>query len=307
VGVCQHSMVGTLWGTDDYFRRGQDSSGLTDYGIGGSTDGAQWDGVIFRWNDPLGRAATADVDGTRSRVSANRAGWANGGSDGLEGDGPLFVRTLGVGAINRDLVSIERSDGGNTNTPISAKQFESICALTAYWFDQAQVPYDAFPLNPRFGIVTHLLHLEFATKNCPFPPVTSRIDEIQARVRQILKTAQTMVAEPVPAPPVRPITPDHAWWPQGYDLETLAARFGKLPRHNLDGTIESFFFDVKGTISNAWVARGVEEQRTAKQLPRALQWWTLRADSDQVHDLVAFDDRWILFRPDPTVAWKWVT
>lgn len=307
VGVCQHSMVGTLWGTDDYFRRGRESTGLTDYGIGGATDGDRWDGVILRWNDPLGRVATAEVDGQRLRVSPNRAGWANGGSDGLEGDGPLFVRTLGVGAINRDLVSIERSDGGNTNTPVSPKQFESICALTAYWFDQAQVPYDSFPLNPRIGIVTHLLHLEFATKNCPFPPVTSRINEIQARVRQILKTSQTMQTEPAPVPPVRPVTPDHAWWPQGYDLATLAARFGTLPRQNLDGTTESFTFDVKGAITNAWVARGVEEQRTAKQLPRALKWWTLRADTDQTHDLVAFDDRWVLFRADPNVAWKWVT
>jgi len=82
----------------------------TAYGVGGSTDGPQWDGVILRWNDPRGR----------------RSAWANGGSDGLEGDGPLFVRTRGVNAINRDLVSIERSDGANPATPVSAKQAESI-------------------------------------------------------------------------------------------------------------------------------------------------------------------------------------
>ena len=113
VGVCWHTMVGTLWGTDTYFRTG--APALTDYGVGGATDGPNWDGVILRWNDPRGR----------------RSGWANGGSDGLEGDGPLFVRTRGVAAINRDLVSIERSDGANPATPVSAKQAESIwCSRT---------------------------------------------------------------------------------------------------------------------------------------------------------------------------------
>lgn len=309
VGVCQHSMVGTLWGTDGYFRRGAQSTALTDYGIGGSTDGAAWDGVILRWNDPLGRAATVTIDGRPQQVSANRAGWANGGSDGLEGDGPLFVRRLGINAINRDLVSIERSDGGNTATPMSAKQFESICALTAHWFDVARVPWDRFPLNPAHDIVTHLLHYEFATKACPFPPVTSRIDEIQNRVRQILKAGQTLgaPADPTPVPPTNTkVRPDHAWWPQGYDLATLKERFGALERFHLDGAVTRAPFDERGIISNAWVARGVEEQRTARELPRALRWWVLRADADQTYDLVTFDDRWVLFRPDQHVTWTWI-
>ncbi|MGH2531127.1 MAG: hypothetical protein ACRDJW_02360 [Thermomicrobiales bacterium] len=291
VGVCQHSMVGSLWGTDSWFRRGRASTGLTDYGVGGATDGAQWDGVILRWNDPRGR----------------RSGWANGGSDGLEGDGPLFVRTLGVAAINRDLVSIERSDGGNIQTPISPKQFASICALTAYWFDQARVPWDRFPLNPAHGIVTHFLHYEFATKACPFPPVTNRIDEIQARVRQILKAAQTGAANPSPIPhPPSPTTPNHDWWPRGYDLATISARFGVLTRHAPDGATTPYRFDPTGVISNAWVARGVQERLRAKELPRALHWWTLRADERQSCDLVMFADRWTLFRPDPNVGWAWI-
>jgi hypothetical protein len=123
VGVVFHTMVGSLWGTDRYFRdlATGGSKGLTDYGIGGSADGPEWDGVILRWNDPRGR----------------RSGWANGGSDGLEGDGPAFVRALGINAINRDLVSIERSDGGDISTPLSPKQFESLCQLTAYWLQYA--------------------------------------------------------------------------------------------------------------------------------------------------------------------------
>ena len=314
IGVCLHSMDGTLWGTDGWFRRGRASTGLTDYGIGGAVDGARWDGVILRWNDPLGKAATVEANGARLPVSANRAPWANGGSDGLEGDGPLFVRTLGVEAINRDLASIERSDGGNTATPLSPRQFESICALCAYWFDRAGVPWDRFPFHPGHGIVTFMLHREFSTKECPYPPVTGRVNEIQARVRQILRAAQTLDPDPAPAPEPEPLRPDHAWWPQGYDLATLRERFGALERVHPDGRTARYGFDPGGVISNAWVARGVAERRTAAQLPRPLRWWTLTAtgddpdtrSADQTYDLVVFAERWALFRPDGRVAWAWV-
>lgn len=311
-GACQHSMLGSLWGTDAYFRRGAASKALTDYGIGGSTDGAQWDGVILRWNDPLGRAATVTVDGVSRSVSANRAPWANGGSDDLEGDGPAFVRRLGIAAINRDLVSIERSDGGIEQTPMSPKQFEAICALTAHWFDVARVPWDRFPVNPAFGVSTHMLHYEFASKACPFRPVVSRIADIQNRVRQILKAGQARdtpgsEAEiPTTPPPAGKELPAAEWWPQGYDIAALQTRFGTLLRTNLDGTETPARFDPRGVISNAWIARGVHEQRTVAQLPRALRWWVLQADEDQRYDLVTFDDRWTLFRPDQHVAWTWI-
>ncbi len=306
VGVCQHSMLGTLWGTDEYFRRGSASRALTDYGIGGSTDGTQWDGIILRWNDPRGNATSVTVDGTSRLVSANRAPWANGGSDGLDGDGPAFVRRLGIAAINRDLVSIERSDGGKESTPMSDKQFDAICTLTAHWFDVAKVPWSQFPYNPNVGIVTHLLHSEFSTKSCPFAPVSGRIVEIQQRVRQILKAGQELsspVATMTPPPQARPDAP---WWPQGYDIEILRARFGALERSEPGGSVTPAPFDERGVISNAWIARGVQEKRTAAQLPRALRWWVLESDNDQRHDLVTFDERWVLFRPDPAVAWTWI-
>ena len=287
VGVVFHTMVGTLWGTDGYFRG---ASALTDYGIGGSTDG-QWDGVILRWNDPRGR----------------RSGWANGGSDGLEGDGPLFVRTLGVAAINRDLVSIERSDGGKIETPISPKQFESLCQLSAYWFDAARIPWDRFPVNPNVGggIVTHFLHKEFATKGCPWAAVESRIDELQARIRAILRAAQADGAgEPVV--PIPEPTPDHSWWPQGYAVGELRERFGGLTRHLEGGRTRRMGFDPGGVISNAWVARGVAEQRAIRQLPAAQDWWSHPAGNDGQVDLVTFANGWLLLRPDRNVAWRWV-
>ncbi|MGD9711117.1 MAG: hypothetical protein AB7V46_03510 [Thermomicrobiales bacterium] len=307
VGVCQHSMLGSLWGTDAYFRRGAASRALTDYGIGGGTDGPQWDGVILRWNDPLGRASSVVLDGVSRSVSANRAPWANGGSDGLDGDGPAFVRRMGVAAINRDLVSVERSDGGVESTPMSPRQFESICALTAHWFDVARVPWHVFPVNPGAGIVTHMLHSEFSAKSCPFAPVATRIGDVQARIRQILRAGQDIEhpAATTSAPPGGEL-PDAPWWPQGYDLATLRQRFGALTRINDDGSSDRAAFDPKGVISNAWIARGVQEQRLPAALPQARTWWVLQEDDGRRCDLVTFADRWTLFRPDAHVSWTWI-
>lgn len=297
-GVCQHSMIGTLLGTDSWFRRGSASNGLTDYGIGGDSDGPSYDGVIYRWNDPLGKS--------HSGISRDRAGWANGGSDGLEGDGPLFVRTFGIDAINRNLVSIERSDGGDTNHPVSPKQFTGIVSLTAHWFDYAKVPYTKYPLNPRFGVVTHLLHLEFATKDCPFPPVYNRIDEIQDAVRGLLKAGQTHT-EGDPIPPVEPPSPDHDAYPNGWSAEDLKKRFGRLKRHLKDGKVKTQGFNPKGPISNAWVSRAASEGiKKVDEVPKPLGWWDLDADKDQQAAIIVFDRYWTLYRPTATTAWRWV-
>jgi hypothetical protein len=287
LGCCQHSMVGGLVGTDGWFRGGGGGAGLTDYGIGGSTDG-NLDGVIYRWNDPRGR----------------RAPWANGGSDGLEGDGPLFVRTLGIDAINRDLVSIERSDGGDTTTPMSPKQFESICALSAYWFDQAKVPANVFPLNPSVGVVTHLLHKEFATKDCPHPPVYNRIDEIQTRIRAILAAGQKAEGEPTPP------KPNHGDW-EPYSLSGLQSRYGTFPVTQADGTEQTSRWHDNGSIPNAWVARARKEGHTrAGTIPKPLRGF-IAIDKDGIEQMVVmFDGRgnqnWTLYRPAREVAWRWL-
>lgn len=289
VGVCQHSMVGSLWGTDGWFRRGRQSTGLTDYGIGGATDGPQWDGVILRWNDPRGR----------------RSGWANGGSNGLEGDGPLFVRTYGVAGINRNLVSIERSDGGDIGTPMSPKQFESICQLSAYWFDWAKVPWDRFPLNPARECVTHLLHLEFATKTCPHPPVTNEIDRIQDRIRAILKAGQTAGGGPS-VPPPGPIEPDHGNWAP-YGWEPFKARFGDVRRHNPDGTVEQFFADPKGIITNTWFQRAKAEGLPLNQVPTPADWWVLDSEFTDRIDIIASDGSiWVLEGHAGNDGFRWV-
>lgn len=299
LGCCRHSMVGYLGTTDSWFRynpkTGRWPTGLTDYGVGGSKDG-DLDGVIYRWNDP------------RSR----RAGWANGGSDGLEGDGVAFVRTLGIDAINRDLVSIERSDGGDITTPLSPKQFESICQLEAYWADQAEIPYTSFPVNPAVGIVTDLEHFKFATKACPFDPVRSRTKEFQDRIRQILQQYQVVeVTQPIPIPEAPELV-----WPNGWNAADLKEQFGKLVETTVNRKTNAVKtalrgFNEKGMISNFWVQRAAEEGITdIERIPRPISYTITKAGdgTDSATLLIPRSGHpdWVAFRGDGNAGWRWL-
>lgn len=185
--VCWHRMLGSLWGTDGYFRGPAASRALTDYGIGVAQDGA-YDGVIFRWNDPRGR----------------RAPWANGPVSQPYGDGKAFVDRYGINSINRDVASIETS--GMQETPLTEKSRDAIAGLTAYWADQYEVPWDAFPMVPNEGRSFVVWHeeLTYGTgKRCPFMVVKAETDALIARTKAVLKRHQTsQVAEP-PAPPAK--------------------------------------------------------------------------------------------------------
>ena len=298
VGTCRHTEVGTNEGTDGWFRRGAASTGLTDYGVSLA-------GIILRWNDPSGAAHPG--------VSANRAGWANGGSDGLEGDGPLFVRTRGIDAINRDLVSIEREDLGDPyDTPFGGQQFEAIAQLTCYWHDQAEVPWDRFPFNPNIGCVTDFHHLEFATKGCPHDPVISKVNQFQDRVRALLMAAQT-ASDGVPTQPIpSPVEVDHGAWPNGWKESDLASRWA-APRYvDLAGKRKALRFQPNGPLPNAWVARGVAEGITRiADLPKCVRIVEVAApDSGMVSTMAIFDgrgtDNWAAYRPAAHVAWRWV-
>lgn len=323
VGDVRHTMVGTKRGTDLWFRRGASSTGLTTYGVG-------LDGSIWMWNDPTGKPAKVKIQwnaqlglwvygqGTERIVSPRRAGWANGGSDGLEGDGPAFVRAMGVNGINRNLVSIERDDNGDPyNTPYKDPQAKSIDQIIAYWFDQADVPWDSFPINPKIGggIVTDFFHLEFATKGCPWGPVIENINASQDRVRAMLKAAQTETAEGPPLPPATPIEPDDSL-PNGWTFDLLDTRFGTLTRRKLDGTIIKSGFNKNGAISNAWMGRGIAEGRSVSEMPPA-SYMAEMENAKIVYDgepataaVILFDgrgaDNWVLYRPDNSIAWRWM-
>lgn len=188
-GVVWHRMIGTLWGTDGYFRGAATNRALTDYGIGVlATDGSDDAGRILMWNDPRGR----------------RAPWANGTVNKPYGDGKKFIDRYGVNAVNRDQASIEIS--GNYDTPLDAKSRESIIALTAYWADQYEVPWETFPMVPGEDRSFVCWHQEFTIgtgKICPGQVVIGETSALLAAVKNRLQDYQTM-----PAPPPKP--PDYA-------------------------------------------------------------------------------------------------
>lgn len=174
-GVVWHRMLGTLNGTDGYFRN-PSVAALTDYGVGvASIDGNQYDGVIYKWNDPYGY----------------QSGWASGRVIAPYGDGLEFLAKYGIGAVNRDQVSIEIS--GQYGTELTEKSRQSIAELTAYYADQYQIPWDVFPIAPEDDFSFVRWHQEFtgpAEKVCPGAVVIEETNDLIERTRAIMKLYQ---------------------------------------------------------------------------------------------------------------------
>lgn len=183
LGVVLHRMLGSLAGTDQFFRT---ANALTDFGLGvAATDGSDLAGVIYQWNDPFGY----------------RSGWASGPYKGAWGDGLAFGQKYSVNAINRRLVSVEIS--GQQNTPIDAFAWGKLVHFVAYFADQCKVPWETFPLNPATGISFVFWHQEFTLgsgKECPFKWVMDNTDRLIADVKEMLRKAQTGDVLPAPAP-----------------------------------------------------------------------------------------------------------
>ena len=298
LGTCTHRMVGSLLGTHGYFQNEAKNSALTDFGIGGPWDGAN-DGMIYQW-----------VPG-----SSEAAPHANGAANDLEGDGIAFVQALGVSAVNRDLRSIELSDGGQhlrPYGPIDTKlQWEAHVALVAYIFDQAEVPWDQFPFNPHVGIVTYLEHWEFSTKDCPFKPVRDRTSQTQDAVRAILKMYQTGVGtDPsVPVPPPTPIEtkPYSAF----LDPHFLRSHWGAIRRVYADGSAAKddtgktkyYRWNPKWVPCSAWINRAKKEG----EFPKPGDWTTFESKAEGAPvSSITFSNGWVLLRfKDDKIGWRW--
>ena len=193
-GVVWHRMLGSLNGTDGFFRR-DDIDALTDYGVGvASIDGSDFDGVIYRWNDPYGY----------------QSGWASGPVIAPWGDGVPFIRKYGINGVNRDQVSIEIS--GQYETPLTEAARESVVTLTAHYADQYGIPWNEFPISRQDGISFVRWHQEFCgpqEKPCPGSVVIGETSELIERVKQLLKAHQTggdvfgsAGSQPAFAPPI---------------------------------------------------------------------------------------------------------
>lgn len=295
-GAVQHGAVGTYLGTIGYFKGDARNRALTDYIVGGPWDGEN-DGKIAEFIPEDSRASP----------------WANGPANGLEGDGVAYLRVRGVNAVNRNLRSIERSDGGNVNAPFSPtetpKQWRSIVNLTAWIFDDAQVPWDSYPLNPKFGIVTYLHHFEIGTKECPFYWVRANVDAFHDDVRGVMKVGQTkgtVVPGPVPPGPIKPEVPYSA----SADQSFLRRMFGSLRRYDVHGNLylgpdnkpRAYKFDKKGVISNAWLNRAIKEQT----FPGADYWRDLDG-KDGSFGLITFDNGWVLVNHGEKKGWRWAS
>jgi len=213
-GVSWHRILGSLWGTDGFFRD-PSVGALTDYGVGVTAqDGAAHDGEILRWNDPLGY----------------QSGWASGtySEQHAYGDGAAFVNKYGVNAINRDRASIEIS--GFQTTALSPKAKEAIAGITAYWADQARIPWQVFPTVPEDGFSFVVWHEEFGPdlgqKKCPFQVVKDATPELIEMTAQIMKKYQEEPYTEVPPPAKEYAAPVTYPW--------LAQPDGKV--HNVKGT-----------------------------------------------------------------------
>jgi hypothetical protein len=100
--LCVHQMVGYLAGTDSMFGRDGYYGTESHFGLGGSSDGAR-DGHVIQWQD------------TEFGADAN-----------LEGKG--------------DVISIETSDGGDPNQPLSPKQLDALVELGIWVCDTYDIP-----------------------------------------------------------------------------------------------------------------------------------------------------------------------
>ena len=158
-----HTMVGTLWGTDAWFRR-SDVAAATHYGIGGKLE-PDHDGYIIEWINPA-----RDV-----------APWASGPwrAPG-QGDGGGYVGKFGVAGINGAARSIETS--GQVKTPMTVKQWRALIWLIA------AIEHDTGNDSERRA--WRMEHFEFTRddyKQCPFPRIRNYTSEYHNGVNQIMR------------------------------------------------------------------------------------------------------------------------
>jgi hypothetical protein len=280
VGVMNHETQGR--GTGPWYRDffscpngDRCSDALVDYLI-------QRDGKIYRLNDPRN----------------NRSPWANGGTLGLEGDGPAFYARFGATGVNNALISIEfeKTDGEN----YTEAQVQSGGLLNAYWHDQDEQDWDTYPYVPRYSCVTSLAHYEIGTTNCGQGELDD-IGKLQAVAKGEMKKWQTQADGPsVPEAPEVPEQPEIPTLPGGLTVAEAAKRFGTLTRHAPDGSTKVMPFDPKGPISLSWLHRCVE----TGEWPQAQDWWAL-SDSGKALDIVTFSNDWQMIRTAERQAIMW--
>ncbi|MDQ3125873.1 MAG: hypothetical protein M3Q74_09765, partial [Pseudomonadota bacterium] len=284
-GFCTHITDGPPSQTIEFFADFFGTGGprawdaLTDLVIG--YDGRI--GLLNDWRDP-NRGGT-------------RAGWANGGTDGLEGDGVAFYRRFP--AINQVLVSCEHCQkaGGAWSDAMIAASIEVRTAIA----QELRCPAAAYPHHPAYGGVSiEQQHRNFATKSCPANPYIGTHDAAVRREVKAKLAAWQGGGAPVPPPePVKTFTDWHM------TLEHVAHAFGTLTRHNPDGTADELRFDPTGPVSLAWLRR-CEERGEFPEAEEMRVWDTGAYPGTEWW--VTFEGGWNLIKPagDTRAAWAWL-
>ncbi|MBA3585635.1 MAG: hypothetical protein H0W36_14155 [Gemmatimonadetes bacterium] len=284
-GFCTHITDGPPSQTIEFFASFFGTGGerawdaLTDLVVG-------WDGrigLLNDWRDP-------ERGGTR-------AGWANGGVDGLEGEGVAFFRRFP--AINEVLVSCEHAQkaGGEWSDAMLASTIELRTAIA----QELKCPADSYPYHPSHGGVSiEQQHRNFATKSCPAEPYIGRYDKaVRIAVKEKLAAWQ---GGSVVAPPPEPVKTFTDW---GMTLAHVANYFGVLHRVNAGGTVDKLPFDPAGPVSLVWLKRCEEEGKFPEAEEMRLfdsgirpgqEWW------------ITFEGGWTLVKSagDTRDAWRWL-
>jgi len=169
-GLILHRMLGTLDGTDSYFRGEARNRALTDFGIGL--------GKVYRWTDP----------------AAAIAPWASGPANGIDGDGTAFWQryrgdSIGSSIFNRDCEAIEIA--GNYRDPVPDQDYRRLVELVAWRADAwLRIPWQQWPVN-NDGVHCLLGHSEVTDdKECPGPVVYGLVARLIEDVRQRLRSYQ---------------------------------------------------------------------------------------------------------------------
>lgn len=227
-----------------------------------------------------------------------RAGWANGGVDGLEGDGTAFYRAFPD--INSCLVSCEHV--ARSGEAWTDAMLESTIELRTAIAQELKCPWDAYPYHPAYGGVSiEQQHRNFATKSCPANPYINQYDAVVKReVKAKLKAWQGGEATG-PAP-----TPEPVWFTRfGFSLEDIESFFGTITRHNQDGTTDELAFNPEGALSLLWLNRCDKEGK----FPEAERIWYSDAKFVDGQEMWAsWVGGWMAYLPlvDSRASWQWL-
>ncbi|MGE3797778.1 MAG: hypothetical protein AB7G88_08045 [Thermomicrobiales bacterium] len=233
-------------------------------------------------------------------IRGKRRPWASGGSGPYAGDGPAFVRTFGVTAVNERLMSIEIVKA--SGEAWTAAQIQTAGRLAARTHDQDGQRWDEHPYTSRHGCVTSIAHFEVGNSSCMSQPHDlAGIAAVQAVTRQVMRQYQEAIPVPDPLPPHVEPFPLPAL-PGGLTVEQAAERFGEAVRHELDGSTRSGFgFDPNGPISMSWMHRAAADQTW----PQIEDWYVLE-DSGKTLQLVTFSNDWRLVQVAERAGWNWM-